>query len=159
MTSAPNRSGPDDRARVGEDRAHEALHAAPDPGHRDRELALGGLDPARQWPLREPVASGVRSYRAQPWNAPVSSSTARRRTSWAPRRPSRPGASSPLRSTRSIAPSIRAQIHGVASFCGFQGPLRSLRRLHFPSVVRTPPRTSDREPIRESYFREGRGQR
>ena len=25
-------------------------------------------------------------------------------------------------------------VHGVVSFCGFQGPLRSLRRPHFPAV-------------------------
>jgi len=30
-------------------------------------------------------------------------------------------------------------VHGVVSFCGFQGPLRSLRRLHFSSGLRTPP--------------------
>jgi hypothetical protein len=41
-----------------------------------------------RWPLREPAASGVRAWRARPRNAATSSSTARWRTSWAPRRPS-----------------------------------------------------------------------
>jgi hypothetical protein len=32
-------------------------------------------------------------------------------------------------------------LHGVVSSCGLQGPLRSLRRLHFSSGLRTPPRS------------------
>ena len=39
------RPGPDDRARVGDDPRDEASQGVPDLGHRDRDLALGGLDP------------------------------------------------------------------------------------------------------------------
>jgi surface polysaccharide O-acyltransferase-like enzyme len=37
---------PDDRPRVGDDRAHEPGERVAHLGHRDRDLALGGLDPA-----------------------------------------------------------------------------------------------------------------
>ena len=47
MTRASRGSRPDDGPRVGDDRAHEAGEAAPDLGHRDADLALGRLDPAR----------------------------------------------------------------------------------------------------------------
>ena len=54
------------------------------------------------------------------------------------------GSSRPSSSTRSIASSIRMlggypSVHGVVSFCELPGPLRSLRRRHFYSGVRTPP--------------------
>ena len=43
--------GPDDGLRVGDDRAHEPLQAAPHLGHRDGDPALGGLDPAGTRPV------------------------------------------------------------------------------------------------------------
>jgi hypothetical protein len=52
------------------------------------------ISPSAVWiglmrlPLREPVAAGVRSYRARPRNAVTSSSTARCKTNRVPRRPS-----------------------------------------------------------------------
>jgi hypothetical protein len=58
------RSRPDDRAGVGDDRADEPGEGAADLGHRDRDLALGGLDPAgtmavaRARRLRRPRVAG-----------------------------------------------------------------------------------------------------
>jgi hypothetical protein len=51
------RSGPDDGPRVGDDRADEPLKGAPDLGHADRDLALGGLDPAG--PVAVPGTDGA----------------------------------------------------------------------------------------------------
>jgi hypothetical protein len=58
------RSGPDDRPGVGDDRTHEAFEGAPHLGHGDQQLALGGLDTprplavARARCLRRPLVAG-----------------------------------------------------------------------------------------------------
>jgi len=92
---------------------------------------------------RSAAGFGARSLR----EPTASSSTARWRTSWAPRRPSwlsSSGLLTPSSRTCSIASSIRVargypSFHGVVSLCRLQGPLRSLRRPHFCSGFRTPP--------------------
>jgi hypothetical protein len=59
------RAGPDDRPRVRDDRADEPLERAPDLGHADRDLALGGLDPTR--PVAVPGTDGaLRPFVASP---------------------------------------------------------------------------------------------
>jgi hypothetical protein len=50
--------GPDDRTGVGDHLRDEAGQAVPDLGHSDRDLALGGLDPA--WPGAIAGARGIR---------------------------------------------------------------------------------------------------
>jgi len=97
---------PDDRSRVGDDRAHEAGERVAPLGHRDRDLALGGLDPAGPVAIPGARCLGCPLVAARPRKAAISSSTARWRMSWAPRRPSWLSSSGPLTPSSCARPTV-----------------------------------------------------
>lgn len=63
MTSASSGLDPVHRSRVGDDRAHEPRERVAHLRHRDRDLALGGLDPAGPVAISSSMARWKRSPR------------------------------------------------------------------------------------------------
>jgi len=144
------RSGPDDRPRVGDDRADEARKRVAHLGHGDRDLALGGLDPAgsvaiaRAAGIGRPLIPGpAKEDRDFLFHGPLEDELGAE----APELTQVIGTADPIEQDRldgflDLDAGGYSSIHGVVSLANFLGPLWSLRRLHFYSGVRTPPASS-----------------
>jgi hypothetical protein len=142
------RPGPDDRARVGDHPRDEASQGVPDLGHRDRDLALGGLDPpgavavARACGVGGPRIAGPPEERGhlvldRALEDELGAETAELAQLVGTADPVEQGG---LDGGLDLDAGGYSSIHGVVSFANFQGPLWSLRRLHFYSGLRTPPK-------------------
>ena len=141
------RPRPDNSPRVGDDRADEPLEGAPDLGHGDRDLALGGLDPtgpvavAQTHPLGCPLVAGTPE---EGRHLVLDGALEDELGTQAPELAQLIGTADPIeqdRLDRFLDPGARGYslLHGVVSFCELPGPLWSLRHLDFYRGVRTPP--------------------
>ena len=144
------RPGPDDRSRVGDDRGHEAGQGVTRLGHRDRDLALGGLDTPRPVPVARarrlggPRIAGAAQERLElVLDGPLENQPGAQATELTePVGVLEPSQQSGLDRGLDLDAGSYSSIHGVVSFANFLGPLWSLRRLHFYSGLRTPPGSS-----------------